>query len=178
MAMCVAIIGGNLQGVEATYLAKKAGWDVLLIDRNSQAPASLLCDHFLPLTITTETDPHEILKDVELIIPAIENNSVLDILQAWSMDTGIPMAFDREAYAVSSSKKTSNQMFQDLGLSTPDPWPQCGFPMVVKPDGESGSHGVKVIHNQEELTLLHDGQLKVLEIDARVPSQTPTINTC
>jgi len=29
MSMLVAIIGGNLQGVEGTYLAKKAGWEVL-----------------------------------------------------------------------------------------------------------------------------------------------------
>ena len=262
MTMRVAIIGGNLQGVEATYLAKKAGWKVLLIDRNPQAPASLMCDQFLPLTITAETDPHEILPQVELLIPAIENDHVLAILEKWSVDTGIPIAFDREAYAVSSSKKKSNAMFRDLGLSAPDPWPQCGFPMVIKPDGQSGSQGVQIIHSQEELDLkcpteealnqkvaqayvkgplysievmgspglytpfqvtelrmdsthdckrvlapaeldpirvdefedmataiaehiqlrgvmdvevvLHDGQLKVLEIDARIPSQTPT----
>ena len=68
MSMQVAIIGGNLQGVEATYLAKKAGWQVLVIDKDPQAGASLMCDRFLPLTITADTDPHEILKDVDLII--------------------------------------------------------------------------------------------------------------
>ncbi len=223
---------------------------------------SLLCDRFLPLTITPKTDPYPILEQIDLIIPAIENDHVLAILEKWSVDTGIPVAFDREAYAVSSSKKKSNMLFRDLGLSTPDPWPQCGFPLVVKPDGLSGSQGVQIIHSREELTLkfqaeetlgrmvaqayvegplysievmgsrghytpfqvtelhvdsghdckrvvaptglaptlvrefecmataiaekihlrglmdveviLHDGQLKVLEIDARLPSQTPT----
>lgn len=260
--MRVAIIGGNLQGVEVAYLAQKAGWECLLIDKNPQASASSLCDRFLPLTITPETDPHAVLEQVDLIIPAIENAHVLGILNAWSLKTGIPMAFDMEAYAVSSSKKVSNQVFRDLGLSTPDSWPQCGFPMVVKPDGQSGSQGVTVICNENELNshvrteetldrmvaqayvegplysievmgspgqytpfqvtelsmdsthdckrvvtpaaldlarvcefehmataiaehiqlrglmdvevVLHDGQLKVLEIDARVPSQTPT----
>jgi len=38
--MIVAVVGGKLQGIEATYLAHKAGWDVLLIDTNPAVPAS------------------------------------------------------------------------------------------------------------------------------------------
>jgi len=259
--MLVAIIGGNLQGVEATYLAKKAGWEVLLIDKNPEAAASLMCDHFLPLTISANTDPHEILKQVELIIPALEGKGTLNTLQEWSLETGVPMAFDMEAYAISSSKLRSNQLFNDININTPKSWPQCDFPIVVKPDGESGSRGVKIIRSEKDLTssfptehslsgmvaqeylegpfysieviglpgnyaplqvtelhmdhdhdckrvlapsgldsiqvrefermairvaehiklkglmdmevILHDGQLKVLEIDARLPSQTP-----
>ena len=150
--MLVAIIGGNLQGVEATYLAKKAGWEVLLIDKNPQAAASLMCDRFLPLTITTKTDPNKILKQVELLIPAIENKSVLSILKEWSLGTGIPLAFDMEAYAISASKKKSDQLFKEININAPKSWPQCDFPIVVKPDGESGSRGVKIIHNEKELT--------------------------
>ena len=260
--MSVAIIGGNLQGVEAAYLAKKTGWDVLLIDKNPQAAASLMCDRFLPLTITAKSDPNKILEHVKLIIPAIENDSVLGILKEWSLETAIPLAFDMDAYAISSSKKKSDQIFKEIDISTPKPWPECDFPVVVKPDGESGSRGVKVIHNEKELAsnfptknalsqmvaqeylegpsysieiigfpgnytplqvtelqmdsdydckrvlapsgldsrlviefeqmairvaeriqlkglmdvevILHDGRLKVLEIDARLPSQTPT----
>ncbi len=152
MSMLVAIIGGNLQGVEGTYLAKKAGWEVLLIDKNPQAAASLMCDRFLPLNITTERDLDKIPKQVELIIPALENNSVLRILKEWSLQTGIPLAFDMEAYAITSSKKRSNQLFEEINIDTPKSWPQCVFPIVVKPDGESGSQGVKIIHNEKELT--------------------------
>ena len=152
MTMLVAIIGGNLQGVEATYLAKKVGWEVLLIDKNPQAAASLMCDRFLPLTITTKRDLNKILKQVELIIPALENNSVLSILKEWSSETGIPLAFDMEAYAISSSKKKSDQIFKEININAPRSWPGCVFPIVVKPDGKSGSRGVKSIHNEKELT--------------------------
>ncbi|RLC74463.1 MAG: 3-methylornithine--L-lysine ligase PylC, partial [Chloroflexi bacterium] len=152
MTMLVAIIGGNLQGVEATYLAKKAGWEVLLIDKNPQAAASLMCDRFLPLTVTAKSDPNEILKQVELIIPALENNGALSILKEWSLETGIPLAFDMEAYAISSSKKKSGQIFKEININVPKSWPQCDFPIVVKPDLESGSRGVKSIHNEKELT--------------------------
>lgn len=150
--MLVAIIGGNLQGVEAAYLAKKAGWEVLLIDKNPRAGASLMCDCFLPLTITAQSDPHEILKDVDLIIPALENNGVLGILKKWSLETAIPLAFDMEAYSVSSSKKKSDRIFREIHIGAPKPWPECGFPVVVKPDSESGSRGVKIIHDEKELS--------------------------
>ncbi|MHC4439758.1 MAG: 3-methylornithine--L-lysine ligase PylC [Planctomycetota bacterium] len=261
--MLVAIIGGNLQGVEATYLAKKADWQVLLIDKNPQAGASLMCDRFRPLTITAKDDPGEILKEVELIIPALENNSVLAILEKWSFETGIPLTFDMAAYAISSSKKKSKKLFTEINVNAPESWPQCTFPIVIKPDGQSGSRGVEVIRNEKELAsrfpdkatlkkmvteeylegpsysievigypgnytplqvtelhmdndydckrvlapsgldltlvkefeqiairvaerirlkglmdlevILHEGQLKLLEIDARIPSQTPTV---
>ncbi len=155
MSMLVAIIGGNLQGVEAAYLAKKAGWEVLLIDKNPQAGASLMCDRFLPLTITAQSDPHDILKDVDLIIPALENNGVLGILKKWSLETAIPLAFDMEAYSVSSSKKKSDRIFREIHIGAPKPWPECGFPVVVKPDSESGSRGVKIFHDEKELGLNH-----------------------
>lgn len=151
MSRLVAIIGGNLQGVEAVYLAKKAGWDVLVIDKNPRAGASMMCDRFLPLTITSEIDPRDILKDVELIIPALENDIVLAILEKWSLETAIPLAFDMEAYAISSSKKRSNQIFKEINVNAPKSWPECDFPIVVKPDSQSGSMWVKIIHNEKEL---------------------------
>ena len=151
--MLVAVIGGNLQGVEATYLAKKAGWEVLLIDRNPQAAASLMCDRFLPLAITADTDPHEIPEQVELIIPALEDNATLGILKEWSVETGIPLAFDLEAYAISSSKRRSDQIFREINISAPQSWPECGFPIMVKPDGESGSRRVTCIPGERELAL-------------------------
>lgn len=262
MSMLVVIVGGNLQGVEAVYLAKKAVWDVLVIDKDPAAGASLICDRFLPLTINSETDPHDILTDVDLIIPALENEGVLTVLEKWSRETSIPLTFDMAAYAISSSKKKSDEIFKEIGINAPESWPQCGFPIVVKPDSASGSAGVKIIHNENELTanfptkqaldqmvaqeylqgpsysieiigspgnyiplqvtelqmdsdhdckqvlapvkldaelvnefeemaikiaegvqlkgimdvevILHDGRLKILEIDARLPSQTPT----
>jgi len=221
-----------------------------------------MCDRFLPLNITTKRDLDKIPKQVELIIPALEDYSVLRILNEWSLQAGIPLTFDMEPYAITCSKLKSNQLFKEVNLNAPKSWPQCDFPIVVKPDGESGSRGVKIIHNENELTsnfptqhslnqmvaqeylegpsysieiiglpgnyiplqvtelhmdhhydckrvlapsgldstrvrefgqmairvaeriqlrglmdmevILHDGQLKALEVDARLPSQTPT----
>ena len=258
--MLAAVVGGNLQGIEAAYLAKKAGWEVILIDRNAVVPAAGLCDRFNQMDITAGTDLGRTFKGVDLVIPALENDDALACMERWSQKSDIPFAFDLPAYSISSSKLKSDQLFARLGVPTPLPWPECDFPVLVKPSSGSGSQKVNVFHNSENLhahqnksagqwvvqefvpgpsyslevigrpgkylplqvtdlqmdanydckrvlapsdltpnhisefekistliakqiglvglmdveVILHDGTLKVLEIDARLPSQTPT----
>lgn len=258
--MRVAIVGGKLQGVEAAYLAKKAGWEVVLVDRKSWVPAAELCDSFYSLDVTKVIGPIPFLEGIDLIIPALENQEALNSLVRCANCAGIPFAFDEGAYAISSSKISSNIFFARTGVPTPIPWPECGFPIIVKPSVASGSKGVLKIKSAHEFqrlfvekdladwvieeylegpsyslevigfagvykvlqitelhmdeiydckrvvgpvvlsgeikeqfeqiglglarslnlngimdieTILHQGQLKVLEIDARLPSQTP-----
>lgn len=260
--MRVAIIGGKLQGVEATYLAKKAGWEVVLFDRREQAQAARLADSFHCMDILKDSNELiSCLEGIDLILPAIEDQDVLSELEKVSKTTLIPFIFDSSAYSVSSSKQISNQMFLELDIPAPRPWPNCHFPILLKPSNRSGSEGVQVIQTKKELdqilsgnshedwiieeylegpsysievvgfagkyqvfqitelemngqydckrvlapakldyslmkqfedlalklasqlslngimdveTILHNGKLKVLEIDARLPSQTPT----
>jgi pyrrolysine biosynthesis protein PylC len=68
-------------------------------------------------------------------------------------NSGIPFAFDPAAYAISSSKKKSAQLFKKIGAPTPACWPKCKFPVIAKPDQGSGSRDVKVFNNQ---TVLQD----------------------
>ncbi len=259
--MRIAIIGGKLQGVEATYLAKKAGWEVVLFDRRELAQASRLADTFHCMDILTSFDEFlACLEGIELILPAIEEIAVLEVLKSISEITHIPLAFDFLAYSISSSKRVSNRLFADLYVPSPRPWPDCDFPILLKPSDRSGSEGVQIVYTRDELdsilgpnsdeewiieeyldgpsysievigfageyrvfqitelemdrlydckrvlapvkneyalmpefeeialriagalslngimdveTILHDGKLKVLEIDARLPSQTP-----
>lgn len=262
--MRVAIVGGRLQGVEATYLAKKAGWEVILFDKREGAQASVMADRFHCLDVVTSSEEFLLLlKEAEpdFILPALEDKEVLIFLAEVSQILEIPLAFDMDAFRVSSSKRVSNHFFQELGIPVPLPWPRCTFPLLVKPSGESGSVGVQTVTNQKNLddflnkddgkewiveeylegpsysievfgyngeyrvfpitelemdssydckrvlspahlnystideleelalkladqiglngimdveTILHEGKLKVLEIDARLPSQTPT----
>ena len=260
--MRVAVIGGRLQGVEATYLAHKAGWEVILVDKDPFPPARGLCDAFIQVDVAEGNEFIRELREVQLIIPALEDEGVLSALSRWATMEALSLAFDPGAYAVSSSKIRSDQLFADIGIPVPLPWPKASFPLIVKPSDASGSKDVRRIDSAEafqywsisskerkdwviqeflegpsfsievlgfgqgyqtlqvtdlemdsdydckrvrapsilsedkigqfeELTLtisralnvrgimdveviLHDGKLKVLEIDARLPSQTPT----
>ena len=260
--MQALIIGGRLQGVEAAYLAKKAGWQTVVVDIDNNAPAAGICDVFKNIDALNKKDLAIALEGADLIIPALENNAVLAGLKECAEMLSIPLVYDERAYKLSSSKVKSNKLFATIGIPVPRSYPSCGFPVIVKPSGLSGSEGVRLVENPAELdkiiednrggqlvieeslegpsysieviswkgrhellqiteldmddqydckrviapaglsdelehqfrdialllsqglkmdgifdieVILHDGLMKVLEIDARLPSQTPTV---
>jgi len=151
--MLLAVVGGKLQGVEAVYLAKKAGWETLVIDKNPEAPAKGLCDRFLVFEFGAQTPfPHD-CPGVDVILPALEDTDVLMAIKMWADMNNIPLAFDPEAYKLSCSKLKSDALFRKLNLPGPLPWPDCTFPVIVKPDDASGSQGVEVFKDPESFFL-------------------------
>lgn len=144
--MNIAILGGKLQGLEACYLAQKAGWNTLLIDKSRDVPAYPLCDHFLHIDIRDWQDVSAELRHIDLLLPALENMQAIGPFQALSEHLGIPCIFDPHAYHISCSKKRSYDLLQSIGIAVPQRWPQCGLPVIIKPDGQSGSKHVQ-IHN-------------------------------
>lgn len=149
--MLIGIIGGKLQGVEGAYLARKAGWEVRLVDKKSGMPASGMCDSFVQADVTKASHLDQALGAVDLIIPALEDDRALHSLARWSRHRGVPLAFDPQAYAVSSSKLKSAALFKKIGLPIPLAWPQCGFPVLAKPGLGSGSKGVRIFHDLDSM---------------------------
>jgi pyrrolysine biosynthesis protein PylC len=152
----VAVVGGNLQGLEATYLAGKAGWEVFVIDRKPVVPASGICDRFVQCDVIGEDSLEGLFNGVDLIIPALENETALACLNEFTLTAGLPFAFDLNAYIISSSKIKSDQLFARIDVPAPRPWPDCDFPVVAKPSGGSGSQGVIVLDNSEAVQKLID----------------------
>ena len=156
--MNVAIAGGKLQGVEASFLAQELGWKVILLDRNPDVPARGLCDSFFQYDLVKDaSEVRRIVKEVDMIIPALENVSALRSLRQCAASEDVPFAYDEKAHFVSRSKKRSNRFFEKLGISAPRPWPQCGSPVIVKPSNLSGSEGVLKLSTEEELSAFFNG---------------------
>ncbi len=149
--MKIAVIGGKLQGCEALYLAKKAGWETILIDRNGHVPAVGLADHFVHADISTLDIQNSKLKEADLLLPATENTETLSFLKKLEQKTSIPLLYDVFAYRISSSKMHSDQFFGKIGIPIPKPWPDCDFPMLAKPSAGSGSDGIQILKNQADL---------------------------
>ncbi|MGI6406144.1 MAG: 3-methylornithine--L-lysine ligase PylC [Syntrophaceticus sp.] len=150
--MRVVVAGGKLQGIEAAYLAHQAGWSVLLIDREASPPARGLCDQFCQLDILVDSDKLAgIIKATDFIIPAIEDEAVLSCLEQVAHRVGVPIASDLSSYKITSSKKKSDRLFAENGIPAPLYWPQCEFPVIVKPSEMSGSKGVRKLSNGKEL---------------------------
>ncbi len=155
--MRVVVAGGKLQGVEAAYLARQAGWSVLLIDKNGSPPARGLCDQFCRLDIILDSDKLAgVLRDADLIIPAIEDKAALECLEEVVQRAGVPIACDLSSYAITSSKKRSDRLFAEKGIPAPRYWPDCEFPVIAKPSDMSGSKGIKKIADERELALFFE----------------------
>jgi len=149
--LLVGIVGGKLQGVEAAYLARKAGWGVRVVDRKCGVAASSLGDSFAQVDVRDESNLGGVLGDVDFVIPALEDDRALKSLTRWSLKTGVPLAFDPHAYAVSASKLKTAELFNTIGLPVPVAWPPCGFPVIAKPGRGSGSKGVCIFQDLDSM---------------------------
>jgi pyrrolysine biosynthesis protein PylC len=50
--------------------------------------------------------------------------------------TNVPLVHDFKAYETSSSKLRSNRSLSEMALPLLRPWPECGYPAIVKPSLE------------------------------------------
>ncbi|MCL2317668.1 MAG: 3-methylornithine--L-lysine ligase PylC, partial [Methanomassiliicoccaceae archaeon] len=102
--------------------------------------------------VTKDTDKaKKILKDCDFVIPACEEIDALTVLDKMMKGLDVPLLFDLKAYTLSSSKQISNEVMGKIGVPMPEPWPQCGFPIIVKPSCQSGSVGVSAVNNEKEM---------------------------
>jgi 3-methylornithine--L-lysine ligase len=146
------IVGGKLQGTEAAYLAGKAGWETMLVDRREAPPAAGLADvHVIADVTADETRTRSLVTACDAVLPACEDEPTLAWLAARVPDWGVPLLFDLDAYRVTASKLASRRLFAELDVPRPGDWPACGFPAVVKPSAASGSEGVVVARHAAEL---------------------------
>jgi pyrrolysine biosynthesis protein PylC len=158
--MKIGIVGGALQGMEAVFLSNRAGFETLVIDRKRNAPALSLADSHEVSDVTKDTERvRKILHDCDAVIPACEEIEALTTLDRMMKGSGIPFLFDLNAYEISSSKKRSNEIMTEIGVPLPIPWPECGFPAIVKPSSQSGSIGVSAVNNEKEM----DSALRTVE---------------
>lgn len=150
--MRIAIVGGALQGMEAVLLSKAAGYETVVLDRKKGAPAMSLCDE--PVNIDPTKDPEgalEVFRGCDAVIPACEEMDLLKVLDSLKSKMDAPLLFDLASYNISNSKNRSNEVMKSVGVPLPQPWPQCGFPAIVKPSSQSGSIGVTVAMNDEDM---------------------------
>ena len=148
------IVGGKLQGTEVLYLAKKAEVFTVLVDKNPLAIGSKMCDEFSCIDIIkTPLLFVKIIKKGDLVLPALENQEVLEALEQLSKEYGFILGFDLKSYNITSSKFLSDKLFRECGLPVPLYYPEGKAPYIVKPDNASGSQGVQYFNGNKELEL-------------------------
>lgn len=148
----VCVVGGKLQGVEALYLAAKAGMETVLIDKEKSPLGKEFCGRFLCQdVIQYNTDLVKVLEEADFVLPALENKEALAVLKNLSERHDIRLIYDERAYQICSSKRKSDAMMKAVGLPVPLHYPAGKAPFIVKPSGKSGSEGVRRIDVKEDL---------------------------
>ena len=118
--MRLAVVGGALQGMEAVYLASKAGIETTVLDRKGTAPALSICDD--PVVLDPTKDPEgarRIFEDCDAVIPACEELDLLHCLDGMLKGTDVPLLFDMHSYEISCSKNRSNEIMASVGVPLP-----------------------------------------------------------
>ena len=151
--MRIAIVGGKLQGSEAAYLARKAGWKVYLVDNKTDVPARGLSDFFLQADVNCRGKWEDFLEQADVVLPCLEEETALTSLWQWSSTKDIPLVYDPRSYFLSSSKKRTDDFLDLLGIPRPRSWPNCALPVLAKPSSGSGSKAVKVLCSSEEISV-------------------------
>lgn len=147
----LAIVGGRLQGTEAAFLARQAGYATLLVDKSEQVPARGLCDDFMRADVCDKSEALvKALKSADFVLPATENPAALAGLEALAKQHGLTLAFDSAAYALTASKKVSDGLFHRQRIPAPAVWPEHDGPYIAKPAAESGSKGVRRLAGRAE----------------------------
>jgi len=155
----ICLIGGKLQGVEAAYLAKKAGLYVILIDKVPTALAQSLCDEFHCFDITKDKSRFiSLSEESDYMIPVNENEETIAFLRSVQNKIKCPLLFDFGAYEISCDKSKSKAYFRKINVPTPADRP-AEPPYFVKPPGESGSVGARIIETDRELASVPAGYL-------------------
>ncbi len=150
--MRLLIVGGKLQGTEAAYLAGKAGWETVLVDRREAPPAAGIAHEYVQADITAdESVARSLVTACDAVLPACEDEPTLAWLAERVPAWDVPFLFDLDAYRVTQSKLASRRLFAELGVPRPREWPDCGLPVVVKPSTASGSEGVTIARDEGEL---------------------------
>jgi len=152
----LAIVGGKLQGTEACYLARKAGYFSILIDKNENPPAKGMCDRFVHADVLKKDKTLiTLLKSVDFVLPALENDVVLLALHQLSGELNI--AFDFSSYVITSSKKKSDLLFRKNKIPAPAHYPSGIAPYIAKPVFGSGSSGVRLLDAITDVADFFDG---------------------
>ncbi len=145
------LIGGKLQGFEASYLAKKARLHVVLVDKKERPLITKVVDEFHCFDVTKEPERLiELSRTAVAVLPVNENPETINFLRNIRNELACPMLFDFDAYHISMDKKRSKEYFRSIDIPMPLDNPTSP-PYFVKPPCESSSIGTSIIYDESGL---------------------------
>ncbi len=113
----VVLIGGGVQEVEAVRIAKKAGYRVIVLDRNSEAPCFELADKTAVINGTNQEGLSDFVisnKDQENIVAVFTLTELVESVAFVSNAAGLPGASTKSAQICQDKARFKKAMIKDL----------------------------------------------------------------
>ncbi|MDC7221355.1 MAG: ATP-grasp domain-containing protein [Spirochaetales bacterium] len=162
----VMILGAGIMQIPALEIAREMGWKTFCVDRDADAPAVPLCDHFLPIDLKDRVGlakaaiayKEKYGLDGVMTVGTDFSPSVAWVAEKAGLP-GIPFQTALDA----SDKVRMRAKFEEAGLPSPGyiemspemgpltPLETLSFPLVVKPVDNMGARGVRRVDNEAEL---------------------------
>lgn len=150
--MKIAIIGGRIRGTEIAILARSAGIYTVLIDKDKLTPASGLCaENYVFDVVKKEPALTAILKNVDIVIPAVECKDALNAVEEMCREINIKVAFDFIAYSVTNAKIQTDYLINEEGFSHLKYYPEAEPPYILKPAEGNRRRSIIKVDTLEEL---------------------------
>lgn len=146
----IMVIGAGKTQMPLIEAAKKEGYHTVVCDLNPDAPGVALADEYCK--ISTKDRDGLFRTAQEKKIDGIVANSEYAMCDVAAISSGLGLVGNPEsAIAILSSKSKFRTLQKQIGLFAPRVDGDLSFPVIIKPDMNSGTRGITVANDEAEV---------------------------
>ena len=146
----IMVIGAGKAQVPLIEAAKKEGYHTVVCDLNPDAPGVALADEYCKISTKDRDGLYRTAREKK--IDGIVANSEYAMCDIAAISSVLGLVGNPEsAIAILSSKSRFRTLQQQIGLFAPRVGKELPFPVIIKPDMNSGTRGTTVANNEAEV---------------------------
>lgn len=146
----IMVIGAGKAQVPLIEAAKKEGYHTVVCDMNPDAPGVVLADEYCKESTKDRDGLYKTAQEKK--IDGIVANSEYAMCDVAFISQELGLVGNPEgAIAILSSKSKFRNLQKQLGLFTPMVGRELPFPVIIKPDMNSGTRGTTVVKEGSEI---------------------------
>ena len=146
----IMVIGAGKAQVPLIEAAKKEEYHTVVCDMNPDAPGVALADEYCKVSTKDRDGLYKTAQEKK--IDGIIANSEYAMCDVAAISSGLGLVGNPEsAIAILSSKSKFRALQQQIGLFAPKVGKELDYPLIIKPDMNSGTRGTTVANDEAEV---------------------------
>lgn len=146
----IMVIGAGKTQMPLIEAAKKEGYFIIVCDLNPDAPGVALADEYCKISTKDRNGLFRTAQEKK--IDGIVANSEYAMCDVAAISSGLGLVGNPEsAIAILSSKSKFRILQKQIGLFSPRVGKELPFPVIIKPDMNSGTRGTTVANDEAEV---------------------------